>query len=135
MLNPKYLYLLWEIYFFEYCHIVVSLAAYHDVLLQADLDLIATSRTVDITKAEIYAHTEIEVTQLEASDAIFEAQTAGMTEERKAQYIKQLREMKTPYLQGNLTLSPTLHLSKETAIAKLLYVTLLMWVYSGCSHP
>jgi hypothetical protein len=78
--------------------------AIKEVELQADLDLIANERTVDIQKAEIYAHTEIEVTQMEATDAIFEAQTAGMTEEQKAQYIKQLREMKTPYLQGSQTL-------------------------------
>ncbi|MEA5606276.1 hypothetical protein [Nostoc sp. UHCC 0252] len=79
-----------------------------EVQLQADLDLIANDRTVDITKAEIYAHTEIEVTQMEATDAIFEAQTAGMTEEQKAEYIKQLREMKTPYLQGSQTLQGTI---------------------------
>ncbi|MBE9209769.1 ATP-binding protein [Nostoc sp. LEGE 06077] len=79
-----------------------------EVQLQADLDLIANDRTVDIQKAEIYAHTEIEVTQMEASEAIFEAQTAGMTEEQKAQYVKQLREMKTPYLQGTQTLQGTI---------------------------
>jgi hypothetical protein len=79
-----------------------------EVQLQADLDLIANERTVDIQKAEIYAHTEIEVTQMEATDAIFEAQTAGMTEQQKADYIKQLREMKTPYLQGSQTLAGTI---------------------------
>ncbi|MBD2509806.1 hypothetical protein H6G91_21320 [Nostoc muscorum FACHB-395] len=79
-----------------------------EVQLQADLDLVANDRTVDIQKAEIYAHTEIEVTQMEASDAIFEAQTAGMTEQQKADYIKQLREMKTPYLQGSQTLQGTI---------------------------
>ena len=89
------------------------LESYRDVAiaqvqLQADLDLIANDRTVDIQKAEIYAHTEIEVTQMEATDAIFEAQTAGMTEQQKAEYIKQLREMKTPYLQGSQTLQGTI---------------------------
>jgi hypothetical protein len=89
------------------------LESYRDVAIAevqflADLDLIANDRTVDIQKAEIYAHTEIEVTQMEASDAIFEAQTAGMTEQQKADYIKQLREMKTPYLQGSQTLQGTI---------------------------
>jgi hypothetical protein len=79
-----------------------------EVQLQADLDLVANDRTVDIQKAEIYAHTEIEVTQMEASEAIFEAQTAGMTDQQKAEYIKQLREMKTPYLQGSQTLQGTI---------------------------
>ncbi|MCL6754686.1 hypothetical protein KBT16_28370 [Nostoc sp. CCCryo 231-06] len=83
--------------------------AVREVELQADLDLIANDRTVDIQKAEIYAHTEIEVTQLEATDAIFSAQTAGMTEEQKADYIKQLREIKTPYLQGSQSFPQTIN--------------------------
>ncbi|MBD2682273.1 MULTISPECIES: hypothetical protein [Nostoc] len=82
--------------------------AIKEVELQADLDLIAGDRTVDIQKAEIYANTEIEVTQMEASDAIFEAQTAGMSEEQKAEYIKHLRDTKTPYLQGSQTLQGTI---------------------------
>jgi hypothetical protein len=79
-----------------------------EVQLQADLDLIANDRTVDITKAEIYSDVEIQVAQLDATDALFEAQTAGMTEQQKADYIKQLREMKTPYLQGSQTLQGTI---------------------------
>lgn len=79
-----------------------------EVQLQADLDLVANDRTVDIQKAEIYAQTEIEVTQMDAQDVIFEATTAGMTEEQKAEYIKQLREMKTPYLQGSQSLGQTI---------------------------
>lgn len=80
-----------------------------EVQLQSDLDLIANDHTVDIQKAEIYAQTEIEVTQMEATDVIFEATTAGMTEEQKAEYIKQLREMKTPYLQGSQSLGQTIN--------------------------
>lgn len=79
-----------------------------EVQLQADLDLVANDRTVDITKAEIYSDVEIQVAQLDATDALFSAQTAGMTEEQKAEYIKQLREMKTPYLQGSQTLQGTI---------------------------
>jgi hypothetical protein len=85
-----------------------SYVAIAEVQLQADLDLVASDRTVDIQKAEIYAHTEIEVTQLEAQDSLMQAQTAGMTEEQKAEYIKQLRSMKTPYLQGSQTLQGTI---------------------------
>jgi hypothetical protein len=80
-----------------------------EVQLQADLDLVANDRTVDIQKAEIYAQTEIEVTQMEATDVIFEATTAGMSEAQKAEYIKQLREMKTPYLQGSQSLGQTIN--------------------------
>ena len=80
-----------------------------EVQLQADLDLVANDRTVDIQKAEIYAQTEIEVTQMDAQDVIFEATTAGMTEEQKAEFILQLREMKTPYLQGSQSLGQTIN--------------------------
>jgi hypothetical protein len=86
-----------------------------EVQLQADLDLIANDRTVDITKAEIYSDVEIQVAQLDATDALFEAQTAGMTEEQKAEYIKQLREMKTPYLQGSQTLQGTIDPNDKVA--------------------
>lgn len=82
---------------------------------------------------------------MEASDAIFEAQTAGMTEEQKAEYIKQLREMKTPYLQGSQTLQGTIDPndkvtgSEATAIApspdlwvqNLVKQTCLIWGNQG----
>jgi hypothetical protein len=109
-----------------------------EVQLQADLDLVANDRTVDIQKAEIYAHTEIEVTQMEASEAIFEAQTAGMTEQQKADYIKQLREMKTPYLQGSQTLAGTIDPndkvtgSEATAIAP---TDKYRWIKNTIGYP
>ncbi|MBD2437326.1 hypothetical protein [Nostoc sp. FACHB-110] len=78
--------------------------AIKEVELQADLELIAGDRSIDLQKAEILAETEIEVIKLEASDALFEAKTAGMTDEQKEEYINFLRSSQTPYLQGTQTL-------------------------------
>lgn len=61
--------------------------AVKQVELQADLDLVANDRTVDIQKAEILGETEILITQMEAKDAVFEAETAGMSEEQRQEYI------------------------------------------------
>ncbi|MBD2607966.1 hypothetical protein H6G81_26475 [Scytonema hofmannii FACHB-248] len=82
--------------------------AVKQVELQADLDLIANDRTVDIQKAEILGETEILITQMEAKDAVFEAETAGMSEEQRQEYINFLRQQKTPYLQGTQTLQGTI---------------------------
>ncbi|BAY42223.1 hypothetical protein NIES2111_66190 (plasmid) [Nostoc sp. NIES-2111] len=78
-----------------------------EVELQADLELAANNRVVEIQQAEILGETELAITKLEADDALFEAQTAGMTPEQKAEYIKFLRDTKTPYLQGTQTLQGT----------------------------
>ncbi|MBD2505331.1 ATP-binding protein [Anabaena azotica] len=71
-----------------------------EVELAADLELAANNRTVDIQRAEILGETEIEVTKLDAQDALFEAQTAGMSDEEKREYIEFIRQQKTPYLSG-----------------------------------
>ncbi|BBD63349.1 hypothetical protein NIES2109_61990 (plasmid) [Nostoc sp. HK-01] len=75
-----------------------------EVELQADLELTANNRTVDLQRAEILGETEVEVTKLDAQDALFEAQTAGMSEEEKRQYIEFVRQQKTPYLSGTQTI-------------------------------
>ncbi len=80
-----------------------------EVEIQANLELVATERTVDIQKAEIYAQSEIEVTQMDAEDAIFDAQTAGMSAAQKQEYVNFLRQQKTPYLQGTQTLQGTVN--------------------------
>lgn len=82
--------------------------AVKQVELQADLDLVANDRTIDIQKAEILGETEIKITQMEANDAVFEAETAGMSEEQRQEYINFLRQQQTPYLQGTQTLQGTI---------------------------
>ncbi|MDZ8239141.1 MAG: type IV secretory system conjugative DNA transfer family protein [Nostoc sp. ChiQUE01a] len=78
------------------------------VELQTSLDMIANDHTVDIQKAEILGEIEIKITQMEANDAVFEAETAGMSEEQKQEYINFLKSQKTPYLQGSQTLQGTI---------------------------
>ncbi|MBD2168625.1 hypothetical protein H6G04_30050 [Calothrix membranacea FACHB-236] len=79
-----------------------------EVAIQSQLDLLANDQSVTIQQAEILAETEIEVTKMDAHDALFEAQTAGMTEEQKVEYLKFLRQTQTPYLQGSQTLQGTI---------------------------
>lgn len=76
--------------------------------LESDLELLASERSTDIQKAEILSATDVEITQMDASDALFEAQTAGMTSDQKQQYIDFIRQQKTPYLQGSQTLQQTI---------------------------
>jgi hypothetical protein len=83
--------------------------AVKQVELQAELDIIASDRALDIQKAEILGETEIKITQMEATDAVFEAETAGMTSEQRQEYINFLRQQKTPYLQGSQTLQGTVN--------------------------
>ncbi|MHC5731272.1 MAG: hypothetical protein ACYTXY_45715, partial [Nostoc sp.] len=78
------------------------------VELQTSLDMIANDHTVDIQKAEILGETEIKITQMSANDAVFEAETAGMSEQQKQEYINFLKSQKTPYLQGSQTLQGTI---------------------------
>lgn len=110
-----------------------------EVQLQADLDIIANERTVDIQKAEIYAQTEIEVTQMDAQDVIFEATTAGMTEQQKAEYIKQLREMKTPYLQGSQSLGQTIDprdkVESSADLEAIAEVDKYKWIKNTIGYP
>jgi hypothetical protein len=47
---------------------------------------------VEIQQAEISGKTELAIAKLEADDALFEAQTAGMTPEQKAEYISLAKE-------------------------------------------
>lgn len=83
--------------------------AVKQVEIQADLELVAQERSVDLQKAEIYAQSEIEVIQMEAQDAIFEAKTAGMSESQKQEYINFIKQQQTPYLQGTQTLQGTVN--------------------------
>lgn len=58
-----------------------------EVELQAEMEMIAGDRSVVLQQAEILAQAEVEIAKLNAQDAIFEAETAGMSDEQKQQYI------------------------------------------------
>lgn len=73
-----------------------------------DLELITTDNAVIVQQAEILGEVEIKLTQLEAAETIFEAETAGMTEEQKQDYVNFVRNQQTPFLTGNQTLAQTI---------------------------
>ncbi|UKP01458.1 helicase HerA domain-containing protein [Nostoc sp. UHCC 0870] len=79
------------------------------IRLQSELDMITNEQVIDIQKAEILAEVEIQITQMEAADIKFEAEVAGMSPQDKEEYIKFLRQQKTPYLQGTQTLQATVN--------------------------
>lgn len=58
-----------------------------EVELQAELEMIAGDHSVVLQQAEILAQAEVEIAKLNAQDAIFDAETAGMTDEQKREYI------------------------------------------------
>ncbi len=72
------------------------------------LELTANEYTVDIQKAEILAEVDIKISQMDANETIFDAETAGMTKDEKREYAEFLRRLKTPYLQGSQTLQGTI---------------------------
>ncbi|OKH16829.1 hypothetical protein FACHB389_35280 [Nostoc calcicola FACHB-389] len=75
---------------------------------RTELEFTAHEYTVEIQKAEILAEVDIKISQMEANDLLFEAETAGMSEEQKREYVDFLRRQKTPYLQGSQTLQGTI---------------------------
>jgi hypothetical protein len=72
-----------------------------------DLELTATDNAVIIQQAELLGEVEVKLTQMEASEIIFDAETAGMTEEQKSNYVEFIRKQQTPYLTGTQTLEKT----------------------------
>lgn len=58
-----------------------------EVELQTEIEMIAGDRSVVLQQAEILAQAEVEIAKLNAQDAIFDAETAGMTDEQKQQYL------------------------------------------------
>lgn len=72
-----------------------------------ELELASVDNTVVIQQAELLSEVEIRLTQMETAEMIFEAETAGMSEEQKADYIDFLRKQQTPFLTGTQTISKT----------------------------
>ncbi|BAY96006.1 MULTISPECIES: type IV secretory system conjugative DNA transfer family protein [unclassified Tolypothrix] len=71
---------------------------------EAEVMLAGTDHTAVIQQAELLASAEVEITGHNVKGQLFEAETAGMSEEEKAEYINFLKSQKTPYLEGTQTL-------------------------------
>lgn len=76
-----------------------------EVHLQADLEAAANDRAVVLKQCEVLGEADIKIAQLEAEEALFEAETAGLSDEKKQEYLEFLRNQKTPFqLTGTQTL-------------------------------
>lgn len=68
-----------------------------EVHLQADLESAANDRAVVLKQCEVLGEADIKIAQLEAEEALFEAETAGLSDEKKQEYLEFLRSQKTPF--------------------------------------
>lgn len=96
--------------------------AISEVHLQADLEAAANDRAVVLKQCEVLGEADIKIAQLDAEEAIFEAETAGLSDDKKQEYMEFLRNQKTPFLlSGTQTLAgitdPSDKVSDRTASA------------------
>jgi len=76
-----------------------------EVRVQGELEAAANDCAVVIKQCEILGEADIKIAQLDAEEAVFEAETAGLSDEKKQEYIAFLRNQKTPFqLTGTQTL-------------------------------
>jgi hypothetical protein len=78
-----------------------------EVHLQADLEAAANDRAVVLKQCEVLGEADIKIAQLEAEEALFEAETAGLSDKKKQEYLEFLRNQKNPF-QFQLTGTQTL---------------------------
>lgn len=72
--------------------------AISEIHLQADLEAAANDRAVVLKQCEVLGEADIRIAQLDAEEAIFDAETAGLSDDKKQEYMEFLRNQKTPFL-------------------------------------
>lgn len=72
--------------------------AISELHLQADLEAFANDRAVILKQCEVLGEADIKIAELDAEEAIFDAETAGLSDEKKQEYMDFLRKQKTPFL-------------------------------------
>lgn len=78
--------------------------------VQGELEAAANDCAVVIKQCEVLGEAGIKIAQLDAEEAIFEAETAGLSEDKKLEYLEFLRNQKTPFLlTGTQTLDSISH--------------------------
>lgn len=76
-----------------------------EVQAEGDVEAAANDCAVVIKQCEVLGEADIRIVQMEAEEAVFEAETAGMSDEKKQEYIAFLRNQKNPFqLTGTQTL-------------------------------
>src|SRR4028119_590579 len=68
-----------------------------EVQVQGDLDATANDCAVVLKQCEILGEADIRIAQMEAEEAVFEAETAGLSEDKKQEYIAFLGNQKNPF--------------------------------------
>jgi hypothetical protein len=66
--------------------------------LQADLEAAANDRAVVLKQCEVLGEADIKIAAMDAEEAVFDAETAGLSDEKKREYMDFLRAQKTPFL-------------------------------------
>ena len=69
-----------------------------EVHLQADLEAVANDRAVVLKQCEVLGEADIKIAAMDAEEAVFDAETAGLSDEKKQEYMDFLRAQKTPFL-------------------------------------
>src|SRR6476469_7204932 len=81
-----------------------------EVQTEGDVEAIANDCAVVLKQCEVLGEADIRIAQMEAEEAIFEAETAGLPEDKKREYVAFLRNQKTPFqLTGTQTLDGISH--------------------------
>lgn len=69
-----------------------------EVRLQGELEAVANDCAVVLKQCEVLGEADIRIAQLDAEEAVFEAEVAGLSDDKKQEYIDFLRKQKTPFL-------------------------------------
>ena len=86
------------------------------------MEAAANDRAVILKQCEVLGEADIKIAAMDAEEAVFEAETAGLSDDKKQEYMEFLRNQKTPFLlSGTQTLAgitdPSDKVSDRTASA------------------
>ncbi|MEG3903646.1 hypothetical protein QUB19_15535 [Microcoleus sp. B4-C5] len=68
-----------------------------EVQAEGDVEAVANDCAVVLKQCEVLGEADIRIAQMEAEEAVFEAETAGLSEDKKQEYIAFLRNQKNPF--------------------------------------
>ena len=68
-----------------------------EVQAEGDVEAAANDCAVVLKQCEVLGEADIRIAQMEAEEAIFEAETAGLPEDKKREYVEFLRKQQTPF--------------------------------------
>ncbi|MEG4407981.1 hypothetical protein [Microcoleus sp. MON2_D5] len=72
--------------------------AVKEVQVQGELEAVANDCAVALRQCEVLGEADVRIAQMDADEAVFEAEVAGLPEDKKREYMDFLRKQKTPFL-------------------------------------